>query len=129
MADIIQLNQEEIKSQLGDMVRKSVEDTLNTMLDAEADQITQAHKYERTDTRQDPRAGHYTRKLMTKAGQVELKVPKLRKLPFETAIIERYKRREESVEEGNRSASPSPAACHSYHAPQSEESTAVSVPE
>ena len=36
---------------------------------------------------------------MTKAGQVELKVPKLRKLPFETAIIERYKRREESVEE------------------------------
>ena len=99
MADIIQLNQEEIKSQLGDMVRKSVEDTLNTMLDAEADQITQAHKYERTDTRQDTRAGHYTRKLMTKAGQVELKVPKLRKLPFETAIIERYKRREESVEE------------------------------
>ena len=99
MADIIQLNQEEIKSQLGDMVRKSVEDTLNTMLDAEADQITQTHKYERTDTRQDPRAGHYTRKLMTKAGQVELKVPKLRKLPFETAIIERYKRREESVEE------------------------------
>lgn len=99
MADIIQLNQEEIKSQLGDMVRKSVEDTLNAMLDAEADQITQAHKYERTDTRQDTRAGHYTRKLMTKAGQVELKIPKLRKLPFETAIIERYKRREESVEE------------------------------
>ena len=99
MADIIQLNQEEIKSQLGDMVRKSVEDTLNAMLDAEADQITQAHKYERTDTRQDTRAGHYTRKLMTKAGQVELRVPKLRKLPFETAIIERYKRREESVEE------------------------------
>lgn len=99
MADIIQLNQEEIKSQLGDMVRKSVEDTLNAMLDAEADQITQAHKYERTDTRQDTRAGHYTRKLMIKAGQVELRVPKLRKLPFETAIIERYKRREESVEE------------------------------
>lgn len=99
MADIIQLNQEEIKSQLGDLVRQSVEDTLNAMLDAEADQITQAHKYERTGTRQDTRAGHYTRKLTTKAGQVDLKVPKLRKLPFETAIIERYKRREESVEE------------------------------
>lgn len=99
MADIIQLNQAEIKSQLGDLVRKSVEDTLNAMLDEEADQITQAHKYERTAIRQDTRAGHYTRKLATKAGQVELKVPKLRKLPFETAIIERYKRREESVEE------------------------------
>ena len=99
MADIIQLNQEEIKSQLGDLVRQSVEDTLNAMLDAEADQITQAHRYERTEKRLDTRAGHYNRKLATKAGEVTLKVPKLRKLPFETAIIERYKRREESVEE------------------------------
>ena len=99
MADIIQLNQEEIKSQLGDLVRQSVEDTLNAMLDAEADQITQAHRYERTEKRLDTRAGHYNRKLATKAGEVTLKVPKLRNLPFETAIIERYKRREESVEE------------------------------
>jgi transposase-like protein len=37
--------------------------------------------------------------LQTKAGEVSLKVPKLRSLPFETAIIERYKRRESSVEE------------------------------
>ena len=44
MADIIQFNQEEIKSQLGDLVKQTVEDTLNAMLDAEADQITQAHK-------------------------------------------------------------------------------------
>ena len=99
MADIIQLNQEEIKSQLGDLVRQSVEDTLNAMLDAEADQITQAHRYERTEKRLDTRAGHYNRKLATKAGEVTLKVPKLRNLPIETAIRERYKRREESVEE------------------------------
>ena len=99
MADIIQLNQAEIKSQLGDLVRQSVEDTLNAMLDAEADQITQAHKYERTEKRLDTRAGHYNRKLATKAGEVTLRVPKLRTLPFDAAIIERYKRREESVEE------------------------------
>ena len=47
----------------------------------------------------DTRAGHYERGLHTKAGEVKLKVPKLRSLPFETAIIERYKRRESSVEE------------------------------
>jgi len=99
MADIIQLNQAEIKSQLGDLVRQSVEDTLNAMLDAEADQITQAHKYERTEKRLDTRAGHYNRKLATKAGEITLRVPKLRTLPFDAAIIERYKRREESVEE------------------------------
>ena len=99
MGNIVQLNEGEIKNQLGEMVRQSVEDTLNSMLDAEADQITNAHRYERTEGRVDTRAGHYTRKLMTKAGEVQLKVPKLRKLPFETAIIERYRRREESVEE------------------------------
>lgn len=36
---------------------------------------------------------------MTKAGEVDLNVPRLRKLPFETQIIERYRRRESSVEE------------------------------
>ena len=99
MGEIIRLDEGEIKQQLGEMVRQSVEETLNAMLDAEADQITQAHRYERTESRTDTRAGHYSRKLVTKAGEVTLKVPKLRKLPFDTAIIERYKRREESVEE------------------------------
>jgi putative transposase len=45
------------------------------------------------------RAGTYERKLQTKDGEVQLKVPKLRQRTFETAIIERYRRREASVEE------------------------------
>lgn len=61
--------------------------------------VTQARRYERSPERVDTRAGHYERKLETKAGEVTLRVPKLRRLPFETAIIERYKRRESSVEE------------------------------
>ena len=65
MGEIIHLNEPEIKQQLGEMVRKSVEETLNAMLDAEADDITQAHRYERTESRADTRAGHYTRKLTT----------------------------------------------------------------
>jgi len=56
-------------------------------------------KYERTDTRRDPHAGHYDRRLETKAGQVNLKVLKLRTLTLETAIIDRYRRRESSGEE------------------------------
>ena len=48
---------------------------------------------------QDTRAGIYDRQLHTKAGEVSLQVPRLRSLPFETAIIERYRRRESSVEE------------------------------
>ena len=58
-----------------------------------------AKRYEHSAERRDTRAGHYPRKLAPKADEVELKVPKLRSLPLETAIIERYKRRESSMEE------------------------------
>lgn len=68
------------------------------MLDEEADGLTNARKYERTEGRRDTRAGHYTRKLLTGAGEVEPEVPKLRTLTFESAIIEHYKRRESSAE-------------------------------
>ncbi|MFA5657057.1 MAG: transposase, partial [Dysgonamonadaceae bacterium] len=96
---IIQLNEGVIKEELNELVRKSVEDTLNTLLDEEADRLTNARRYERTATRKDTRAGHYKRKLLTRAGEVELKMPKLRTLTFETAIIQRYQKREISVEE------------------------------
>jgi len=39
-------------------------------------------------------SGSYDRKLQTQAGEVRLKIPKLRRQTFETAIIERYRRRE-----------------------------------
>lgn len=99
MGNIIHLDEAEVKKELGELVRGTVEETLNKLLDEEADRITNAHRYERTEERADTRAGHYTRKLLTTSGEVALKVPKLRTLPFETSIIERYKRREESVEE------------------------------
>ena len=89
----------EIRDHLGEMVRGTVEETLNAMLDAEADQLCGAGRYERSQARQDTRAGSYERTLQTKAGDVNLKVPKLRRQTFETAIIERYRRRESSVEE------------------------------
>lgn len=99
LGNVISINEGQVKAHLDGMVLSAVEETLNALLDAEAKRLCKAGKYERTDAREDTRAGHYTRNLHTKAGEVELKVPKLRKLPFETAIIERYRRRESSVEE------------------------------
>ena len=96
---IIQLNEDLIKHDLKDLVRSSVEETLNALLDKEADELVNAEKYERSSERQGYRSGHYKRNLHTTAGEVELKVPKLKGIPFETAIIERYRRRESSVEE------------------------------
>ncbi|ORC30719.1 IS256 family transposase [Marispirochaeta aestuarii] len=96
---IIEINEEEVKNHLGEFVRETVEETLNAMLDAEAEQLLNAQKHERSAERKGYRAGHYDRKLLTKAGEVTLQMPKLKKVTFETAIIERYKRREISVEE------------------------------
>lgn len=96
---IIQFNESAIQDHIGEMVRSTVEDTLNKMLDAEADKLCNAEKYQRNEARTDTRAGHYQRKLQTKAGEVTLNMPKLRQQTFETAIIERYRRRETSVEE------------------------------
>jgi transposase-like protein len=49
---------------LKDLVRKSVEETLNELLEKEADELTSAARYERTESRQGYRSGHYSRKLM-----------------------------------------------------------------
>jgi len=99
LSNVIKINEAQIQNHLGQMVRSTVEETLNAMLDAEADHLCHAHRYEHTDARTDQRAGHYKRTLHTKAGEVALKIPKLRQAKFETAIIERYRRRESSVEE------------------------------
>src|SRR5215218_4665092 len=99
MGQVIQIDEARIRDHLSEMVRGTVEETLNAMLDAEADQLCGAGRYERSQARQDTRAGSYERTLQTSAGGVNLKVPKLRRQTFETAIIERYRRRESSVEE------------------------------
>jgi transposase-like protein len=99
LGEVIQIDQNLIKDHLDRVVVQTVEQTLNALLDAEADRLCGAKRYEHSAERADTRAGHYERQLHTKAGEVTLKMPKLRSLPFETAIIERYKRREVSVEE------------------------------
>lgn len=97
--EVIRIDQAQLRGHVDEVVRQSVEQTLNGLLDAEADAFCGAKRYERSPERVDTRAGHYQRKLMTKAGEVTLDVPRLRKLPFETQIIERYRRRQSSVEE------------------------------
>ena len=96
---IVQLNEEIIKGQLKELVRGSVEETLNELLEKEAESLTQAARYERSEARQGYRSGHYDRSLTTTSGDVTLHVPRLKGVSFETAIIERYRRRESSVEE------------------------------
>jgi transposase-like protein len=97
--DVIKIDEAQLTKHLDQVVRDTVEQTLNALLDAEADHLCGAKRYQRSPDRLDTRAGSYPRKLQTRVGEVELEVPRLRKLPFETQIIERYRRRESSVEE------------------------------
>lgn len=99
LSKVIRIDEREIRGHLDEMVRGTVEETLNAMLDAEADALCKAQRYEHSPERVDTRAGSYQRKLHTKAGEVAVKIPKLRKQTFETAIIERYRRRDISIEE------------------------------
>ena len=96
---IVTLNEESLKSDLRELVRKTVEDTLNGLLEAEADDLVGAERYERTAEREAYRAGHYDRGLTTSSGEVTIRMPKLKGARFTTAIIERHRRRESSVEE------------------------------
>ena len=97
--EIVQLNKKVIKGQLKELVRGSVEETLNEQLEKEVDQLTQAARYERKGALQGYHSGHYDRTLTTTSGDVTLHMPRLKGVIFETAIIERNCRRESSVEE------------------------------
>ena len=94
---IVQLNEEVIKGQSKELVCGSVEETLNELLEKEAESLTQAARYERSEARQGYRSGRYDRNLTTTSGDVTLHVPRFKGVPFETAIIERYRRRESNV--------------------------------
>src|SRR5258708_37058019 len=68
MGQVIQIDEARIRDHLGEMVRGTVEETLNALLDAEADRLCGAGRYERSQGRQDTRAGSYERSLHTVAG-------------------------------------------------------------
>lgn len=70
---IVTLNEESLKSDLRELVRRTVEDTLNGLLDEEADDLVGAERYERTADREAYRAGHYDRRLTTTSGEVTIR--------------------------------------------------------
>ena len=88
---IIQFNESAFKSELNVLVRKTVEDTLNPLLEQEAQELVNAERYVRTQERKGYRSGHYDRHFTTTCGDVTLHIPKLKGLSFQTAIIDRYR--------------------------------------
>ena len=97
---IVSFDEQAVKDELRELVGKTIKEAINAMLDEEADQLVGAGPHERTDERAAYRAGHCQRGFTTTSGRVTLKMPKFKGMRFATAaVIERYKRRETSVEE------------------------------
>lgn len=63
--NIIQLNQELIHNELKDLVRNSVEETLNALLDHEAEELVNAEKRERYGDCKGYHSGHHCRNFQT----------------------------------------------------------------
>ena len=75
-----------------DIVREALALVLQALIDAEATQQIGAGRYERTQTRTAHRNGTRARLLSTKAGDVELRIPKLREGSFFPALLEPRRR-------------------------------------
>jgi hypothetical protein len=95
-----------IRDHLGEMVRGTVEEALNAMLDAEADRRLRRRALRAQAEPEGTRAGRYKRSLETPASQVSLKVPKLRRQTLGATSIEHNRRREIGREGARRDASP-----------------------
>ena len=91
---IVQLNEEVIKGQLKELVRGSVEETLNEMLEAEAEKLPRL-----PDTSATKHGKATAAVITTTSGDITLHMPRLKGVSFETLIIERYRRRESGVKE------------------------------
>ena len=96
---LVGLNAPEVEKWLSERIRQGVEDLLNGLLQEEVEQFVGAGKYERTGNRRGYRSGSYERQYQTRVGDVNIKMPQTKLIPFSSEVIERYRRREASVEE------------------------------
>ena len=95
----VTLNEESLRADLRELVRRTVEEMLNGLLDEEADDLVGAERHERAADRGACRAGHYERRLATTSGEAAIRMPEPEGVRLTTAIVERCRRRETSVEE------------------------------
>jgi transposase-like protein len=78
--------------EMTDTIRTSLEWILQQLIEAEASAVIGARPHERSDSRTAQRNGHRPRLLSTTAGDVELKIPKLRQGSFFPSLLERRRR-------------------------------------
>jgi len=95
----IELDRNKVADWINEQIKGAIKEVLEGIMEAEAEELLCAKPYERTDERADYRNGKRKRNLQTRVGEIELEVPRLRVLAFQTEVIDRYRRMEISLEE------------------------------
>lgn len=81
----------------GDLIRQLAEWGLQQLIEAEAAEAIGAARYERSETRTTERNGHRSRTLSTKAGDLALRIPKLREGSFFPSVLEPRRRIDQAL--------------------------------
>src|SRR4051812_28932837 len=82
---------------VGDRVRQAAETVYQALIEAELTEVIGAGLHERSDARAAQRNGHRSRTLTTTAGDLELRIPKLRTGSFFPSLLERRRRVDQSL--------------------------------
>ena len=82
---------------VGDRVRQAAETVYQALIEAELTETIGAALHERTEHRTNLRNGHRTRTLSTTAGDLELRIPKLRTGSFFPSLLERRRRVDQAL--------------------------------
>src|SRR5205823_2453770 len=86
-----------LMSQEEDFLRPLIKVALQEVLEAEMEEAVGAAKGERNSERVGYRSGYYQRKLITRVGTLELRVPQDRQGRFSTEVFTRYQRSEKAL--------------------------------
>ena len=88
---------EALIEQDADLIKTLMKQALQEVLEVEMSDCLGAAPWERSEGRQGYRAGYYGRRLITRIGKLELRVPRDRNGEFSTALFERYARSEKAL--------------------------------
>ena len=99
LGNVVTIDDERIKSHLDRVVRGSVEETLNALLDAEADRLCNAERYERSEARRDTAGRSLRAQAADQGRRGEAADTEASGADVRDGDHRAYRRRESSVEE------------------------------
>jgi transposase-like protein len=93
--DVAKVN--DVLAEQKDFLVPMVQEAMQTVLEMEMEETLGAGRYERNEGRVGYRSGYYRRRLITRVGTIQLRVPQDRSGHFSTQVFEQYQRSEKAL--------------------------------